>query len=463
MIELGKVKTIEDVPFNKFHVKMFTFTGGSALIDGYAIGMIAIALSILQPQFEMSALMAGLVGASTLIGMFIGGTVFGYITDLVGRKKMFIIDLVVVIVVSVLQFYAADVVQLLILRLILGIALGADYPIAGALMAEFSPRKQRGALLGGLVGLWFVGYSVSYLFGYLMIPIGDTSWRWMLASVAIPSFFLLLGRIGMPESPMWLASKGRIDEAKKIIREIFGPGISLAEEPQGKEKSSYLDMFRNGYAKWTIFVAVFWTLQVAPMFAIATFIPEIISQFGFGDGNKEYLGSAIINMFYLAGLIPALYLVERIGRRAVLIWPFLVCALSVGLLAIFSDGGIPFTVMLIMFIIYGVANTGMGILQWIYPNELFPTKIRATAMGFGSGISRIGAAVSTFLFPIFMSNYGLGATLWLCAGLFLLGFVISIILAPETKGLSLAEASSLNEKSENEKTKTNPTIVVRKV
>lgn len=443
---MSKVKTIEDIPFNKFHIKMFAYTGGSALIDGYAIGIIAIALSILQPQFEMSSLMAGLLGASTLIGMFIGGMVFGYVTDLVGRKKMFIIDLVVVVIVSVLQFYSTDVYQLLILRLILGLALGADYPIAGSLMAEFSPKKQRGALLGGLVGLWFVGYAVSYLIGYLMIPIGDTSWRWMLGSVALPAFILLLGRIGMPESPMWLASKGKLDKARKVVSDIFGDDVALPEGSEEVEKSSYKDMFRNGYGKWTLFVAAFWTLQVAPMFAIATFIPEIISQFGFGDGNKEYLGSAIINMFYLVGLIPALYLVERIGRRPVLVWPFLVCSISVGVLAIFSSGQLPFTLVLIMFIIYGIFNTGMGIHQWIYPNELFPTKIRATAMGFGSGFSRVGASISTFLFPVFLNNYGLGATLWLCSGLFFLGFIISFIMAPETKGMTLEEASSLNRK-----------------
>lgn len=438
-------KSIEDVPINKFHIKMFALTGGSVLIDGYAIGIIAIALSIIQTQFVMSPIVAGLLGAATLIGMFIGGVVFGYVTDLTGRKKMFIIDLVVVILCSVLQFFATDVYQLLILRFILGVALGADYPIATSLLAEFSPRKYRGALLGGLVGLWFVGYSVSYVIGYFMIPIGETSWRWMLGSVAIPSLILLIGRIGMPESPMWLANKGRIAEAQQIITKIYGPGYSLPEGSNKQEKSNYLDMFRNGYGKWTLFVAAFWTLQVAPMFAIATFIPEIISQFGFGDGNREYLGSAIINMFYLVGLIPALILVEKVGRRAVLVWPFLVCALSVGILGFIANEEIPFTLLLIMFIIYGMANTGMGILQYIYPNELFPTKIRATAMGFGSGFSRVGAAISTFLFPLFLNSYGLGATLWLCAILFFIGFVISFIMAPETKGLSLAEASKLNE------------------
>ncbi|MED4074209.1 MFS transporter [Priestia endophytica] len=452
---MKRFRTLEEMPLSKFHFQMFFYTGGGAFIDGYIIGIIAVALSILQPQFDMSLTMVGIVGMAALVGMFFGGVVGGYLTDLIGRKKMFILDLVVFVIASVLQYFVNDPMQLIVLRFILGLAVGADYPIAGTFMAEFAPKKNRGSLLGGLVALWYVGYGVSYLVGYLMLSLGEDSWRWMLVSSAVPAIIILLARLRMPESPMWLASKGRKKEAQATVQRIFGKGVILSDSPEGKEKTSFLDMFRNGYGKWTIFIALFWTLQVAPSFAIATYIPEVLGQFGFADGNKEYLGSALMSLFYIVGLLPALYLVEKLGRRPVLIWPFLVSAAILTVLGFTASWHMSFAFTIVLFIIYGIFNTGMSIHQWIYPNELFPTKIRGTALGFGTGISRIGSSLSTFLFPIILSQYGLSVTLYICASLFFIGFIISILMAPETKNMSLEETSSLNKGKNNSGNKSN--------
>ena len=150
---MNKVRTMEEMPLSGFHFKMFSYAGGSAFLDGYIIGIIAVALSVIQSQFHMSLTVMGMLGMATLAGMFFGGIIGGYLTDLIGRKKMFLIDMIVMLVASVLQFFVNDPIQLIILRFIIGIAVGADYPIAGALMAEFSPKKNRGALLGAINGL----------------------------------------------------------------------------------------------------------------------------------------------------------------------------------------------------------------------------------------------------------------------------------------------------------------------
>ncbi|EZH65899.1 metabolite transporter [Bacillaceae bacterium JMAK1] len=436
-------RSIEDLPLQKFHVKMFGITGGSAFIDGYVIGIIAIALSVFTTQFNVSSLMMGIVAASVFIGMFIGGTIGGYITDKIGRKKMFILDTVIILIVSVLQFFIGEIWHLVALRIILGVAIGADYPIAGSLMSEFSPKKHRGRLVGGIVALWFIGYAIAYVVGYFMLPLGAESWRFMLASCAIPAILLLIGRIGMPESPMWLASKGRVAEAHAIVSKVFGNNVSLPIQKAPK-KAAYRDIFRNGYGKWTWFVSLFWTLQVAPAFAIGAFIPQILGGFGLADGNSEYLGSAIINLFYLIGLIPTLYLIERLGRRPTIIWPFLISAFCIGILGFTANLELSFITIILLFIVYGIFNTGMQVHQWVYPNELFPTEIRATAFGFATGFSRIGAAISTFIFPMILVSAGLQVTLYICTALFLIGFVLTLVMAPETKNMSLAEASSLN-------------------
>jgi len=439
-----EVRTMEELPMSSFHYKMFIYASGSTFIDGYIIGIIAVALSVMQTQFEMSLTMLGLIGMATLAGMFVGGIIGGYLTDILGRKKMFLIDMLVILIVSILQFFITEPLQLVILRFILGTAIGADYPIAGALMAEFAPKKNRGSLLGGLNGFWYIGYASSYLVGFLLLNVGEASWRWMLASSAVPVFFMLLARLNMPESPLWLTSKGKEKEANAIIHKIFGEHVIMSPEQENNEKTTFRDIFRNGYGKWVFFVSVFWSLSVIPTFAIGTYIPEILGQFGFADGSQEYLGSAIINIVYLAGLIPALYLVERYGRRLTLIIPFFVAGLALIALGATSGFNVPFVVILLLFIIYGTFNTAMGAHQWIYPNELFPTHIRGTAMGFMTGVTRFVSAFSTFIFPSLLGYFGLGITLYICGGLLFIGFFVSLIMAPETKNMSLAEASSIN-------------------
>jgi putative MFS transporter len=441
---MNKIRTMEEMPLSRFHFKMFTYSSGSAFLDGYIIGIIGVALSVIKTQFDISLTIMGLLGTATLVGMFFGGLIGGHLTYLIGRKKMFLIDMLVMLVVSVLQFFVNDPVQLVILRFILGIAVGADYPIAGALMAEFSPKKNRGGLLGGINSLWYVGYASSFLVGYFMLSIGDTSWRWMLASSAVPVFLLLIARLNMPESPRWLASKGREKEANAIIQKIFGDHVIMSAEPVTKVKTTFLDIFRNGNGKWTIFVSVFWSLQLIPTFGIGTYIPEILAQFGFANGKVEYLGAAILNIIYLAGLIPFLYLVEKWGRRPTLIWPFFISSISLFILGATSGLKMSFVFVFALFVIYGIFNNAMGMHEWIYPNELFPTHIRGTAVGFSTAITRAASATSTFLFPTIMANYGLAVTLYICGALFFIGFLVSIFMAPETKNMSLTESSSIN-------------------
>ena len=236
---------------------MTLYSAGGLFCDGYILSIIGVALAVLGPQLELTSVETGLIGASALIGLFFGGAIFGYVTDLVGRQAMYILDLLVFVVASVLQFFIGEGWQLFVLRFILGIAVGADYPIATSLMCEFTPRRHRGLLLGFLTGAWWLGAVVAYVVGYLMLGLGEESWRWMLASSAVPAAIVLLLRLGTPESPRWLASKGRTEEAREVVRNVFGDNARLEDLERVPPKTSYAAIFRGGYMKRTIFVSVF--------------------------------------------------------------------------------------------------------------------------------------------------------------------------------------------------------------
>jgi MFS transporter, putative metabolite transport protein len=430
---------IDDAPLRLFHLRIGVLAAGGPFCDGYILGIIGIALALLTPQLHLGSVWVGLLGASALIGLFVGGLVGGYLTDILGRRAMYTLDLVAFVVLSVAQFFVAAAWQLFLVRLLIGIAIGADYPIATSYIAEFSPRRSRGPMLSGLVAFWWIGYVASFVIGYLLVGQGGDIWRWMLASSAVPSVIVLLLRLGVPESPRWLASVGRHDEAQVIIDRYIGEGFALSEpELDTRTGSKLAQIFSGNYGKRTIFVSLFWFLQVAPSFAIHTLQPQLLTSL---HVKNPFLATLVITSLSLVGIIPtALYLVNALGRRRLLIGTFVLMALPLGIIGIAPAS--PAWLIVLGFTVFTISESAGSALQYVYPNEIFPTQIRATAMGFATAISRIGAAVSTFLLPVGYSTIGAGPSMLILCALIILGLLVAVVWAPETKGLTLAEASA---------------------
>ena len=429
---------LDDSKLTGFHIRLSIYSAGGPFLDGYILSIIGIALVQLTTQMHLSTTWAGLIGASSLIGIFVGGIAFGYVTDLIGRQVMYTIDLVAIIVCSVLQFFVVNDVQLFILRLIIGIAIGADYPIATSLLAEFLPRKHRGPLLGALVSMWFIGASVAYFVGYGLLFVGPDGWRWMLLSAAFPTLVIVLLRLGTPESPRWLMNKGRVEEARAVMRKVYGPDADVDQIPPEPEKTRFMKVFEPPYLRRTIYIAAFWTCSVVPLFAIYAFGPRILATFKL-TGNEANIGSALISVLFLIGTLLALPTLNRLGRRRMIIWSFFISAFGLLFLGLFP--GMSIWGIVLCFVVYAIFIGGPQVMQWIAPNELFPTDVRATAVGIGTGVSRVGAAIGTYLLPVSLDHLGIGWTMIIAAIITYLGALACYLWAPETKGLTLAEAA----------------------
>lgn len=156
--------------------------------------------------------------------MFIGGLIFGNLADRYGRRPVFAWNLAAFVVLSLLQYLVQDMWQLVVLRLALGLAIGVEYAVGTAVLAEFSRRRGRGVLLGSFALAWQIGFSVAFFVG--MAYEGD-NWRLLLASSAIPAAITFLLRLGLPESPMWLKARGREQVAEDIVRRHFGTGYTI--------------------------------------------------------------------------------------------------------------------------------------------------------------------------------------------------------------------------------------------
>ncbi|MEG1097543.1 MAG: MFS transporter [Raoultibacter sp.] len=433
-------KTLDDVAMTPFLRKITFFSSGGSFLDGYVLSLIGVALTQIVPQFNLSSEWSAAIGAAVLLGIFVGTIVGGYLTDLIGRKKMFIIDVIAIGVFSLLSVFCSSPLELVLARFFIGVFIGADYPIATSLIAEFTPKKHRAISMGMVSAAWYLGATVAAGVGYALYGL-ENGWQWMLGSAVVPCVFLLIGRHDIPESPMWLAQKGRTAEAEEITHRVFGDDVEIEMEAPG-EKTKFGKIFKKGYLKRIIFLGIFILCQVVPMYAIYTFGPQIMTAFGLGVGREAILGESVVSLFFLIGSIPAMFWLTSLGRRPLLIRSLALMAVGLLILGFFPDA--PVLVIIAAFGLYAFFSGGPGILQWLYPNELFPTEVRASAVGVAIAISRVGTIIATYATPLFLAAYGIGPTMLVAAGLVIFGLVLSIVMAPETKGKSLIETSSLD-------------------
>lgn len=269
----SQAESIDDAPLNRFHIKMTVLTFGAHFTAGYVIGGIAIALVGLSAAMDVPPIWQGLLGSSALIGVFAGSILTGMVADKFGRQKIFLWSFVVIAVSAGLQYFADGPAGLFALRIVVGVAIGADYSVGVTLLTEILPRRHRGALLGTLVAVWTFGYVAASVVGVYIL---DTDqWNILLASACIPAAMVLLLRRGTPESPRWLCKHGRADEAQSIVDRYIGKGYVVVDN-EAEKTAGIRTLLSRKYMKVFVFVSLFWSFNVIPYFGVYTFLPIIL-------------------------------------------------------------------------------------------------------------------------------------------------------------------------------------------
>ncbi|MFD8034005.1 MFS transporter [Streptomyces sp. NPDC059717] len=421
----------------RLHTKLKLATQIGEGIDGYIIGGIGMAMGALTTDLHLSTVMEGLVGASPLIGIFVGGPVFGRLADRFGRRPVFLADMLVFLVGSVLQFFVTDGLQLFVIRLLMGVAIGGEYAIGAPLLSEYAPKEGRGRLLASLEISWYVGYALATVVGALFADI-QGGWRWSLASSAVIAVVCVALRGGIPESARWLLSKGRREEAEELITK-YGIEIDVAAELDERTEAGqegFRSLFSRRHIRSTVFASVFWAALVLPYFAIGTFWTQVFDALHMGDNAVAAL--LVYSFTAVAGVTAGCLVVDRIGRRRLLIPPFWITAGCLALVAVWPSST-PVIVAGFLFFIF--LNAASSALTAVYPLEVFPTSLRATGVGFATAMSRVGAAVGTFLLPMGLDHFGARFVLFVGAGVLAVGGLVSQFLAPETTDMDLAAAA----------------------
>jgi MFS transporter, putative metabolite transport protein len=424
----------EDAPLRWFNLRVAVGASGGEFCEGFGLGIIGISLSLASPQLGLSPAWIGVLGGASLASLFGGALLAGPVADRFGRRPIFGYNMLLLGVLALLQGFVHSSVELLILRLAIGFVLGTDYAVNKAMLIEFTPRRMRGRILSLLSVAWATGYACAYFVGFALEGVGQEPWRWMLLSSAVPCLLVFPLRVTVPETPMWLANHERAAAAAAIVREKFGPDVAPPRAvPQTPTRHGrWRRLFSPAWRRYSLVGCAFFTCLVIPYFAVGTFVAQVMSAVNVESG---YIGGLIYNLALLGGAVLGLIIVDRISRRAFLVGSFSISAITTLCLTVWTP--IPVVPMIVLFALFAGVLSAASNLVYVYLPELFPTDLRASGIGLASAASRVGSAVSTFLLPVVLADYGIRVTLAACVGVLVMGAIICQLWAPETRNLRL--------------------------
>jgi len=395
------------LPFTRRHLRLLTGSGVGWALDAMDVGLISFILAALTQQWGLTKTEAGWIASVGFIGMALGATLGGLLADRLGRRQVFAITLLVYGVATGASALVGGLALLLVLRFLVGLGLGAELPVASTYVSEFAPARIRGRLIVVLEAFWALGWTAAALIGYLVIPASADGWRWAFALGAIPAVYALIVRWRMPESPRWLALRGRISEAEKVVVAfeldagiVAGPAIR--KEPPSRAitattRSRVTTLWHPEFRLRTVCLWVVWLCVNFAYYGAFIWIPSILVDAGF-DLVRSFGFTLIITLAQLPGYAVAAWLIEVWGRRSTLS-VFLVGSAASALL--FGTAASP-----AMIIGSGMAlsffNLGAwGALYAITP-EVYPTSLRGTGAGWAAGIGRLASIIAPLAVPVML-------------------------------------------------------------
>lgn len=413
-------------------------------MDGYDLFIISVALLLIKPAFNSSNLDIAEVSSAALLGAVFGAVFFGNLADRLGRKKLYIIDLLFFVVFAGASAFSQNIFELVLFRFLLGIGIGADYPISASYIAEFVSNKHRGKLIASVFAFQGLGILSAVGVSIALIPFGSDSWRWMLLSGVFPALIALTARTGMPETPRWYLSHGKEEEARKVMSGFFGYQIPTERLEVITEKVSVRELLLSPYARRVFFTSASWFLVDVGVYGIGILTPTLIHSV-YGQ-STPVLASAIttgeLYVFAGFGYLMAIALVDIVGRKPLQIAGFLGMALPLLAAAVLQTTSLIILVPLFG-LFYVFENMGPNTTTWIYPVELFPTRLRGTGHGLAATAGKTGAVVATFFLPLVLLSIGQAEMLYIVSAACLLGAGLTLYMGKETKRISLEDVSEI--------------------
>ncbi|MFJ5800216.1 sugar porter family MFS transporter [Streptomyces decoyicus] len=433
---------------------IWVFGALGGILWGYDTGVISGAMLFIKNDIALTPLLEGLVVSGLLVGAMLGAGLSGRLSDSWGRRRLILAASGVFILGTLGASFAFGPASLILFRFVIGIGVGIASVVVPLYLTELAPKQLRGGLTSLMQLLVTVGIFVAYVTDYLLAD--AEAWRWMIGLGVVPAAILALGILTQPESPRWLVGKGRTDEARTVLTRLRGDagaaGEELAEieraERTERERSEPLTLRRLLSSRLRpVFVVGMLLVLFQNFVGINTIIyyaPTLLTDIGFGSGGAilANVGIGLLNMLMT---LPAMRLIDRKGRKPLLLFGALGMCAAMVLLAVTNLSGLGYGALLSVLTLLGIAlyiasfAISWGPVQWVMLPELFPMRIRAAAVSLCVLFNWLFNMIVALVFPSLLHAWGAGINFLFFAGTTLLAFLFVQRLLPETKGRSLEE------------------------
>jgi len=437
---------LECLPITRYQQIIFAVIATAWFFDCIDCAMMTFLLSSIKSEFALSPAQAGTLASMSFIGMFIGAAASGLLADKFGRSVVFRWSIVIWGVASLLCAVSPNLEALMFFRVLLGIGMAMELPIAQALVCEFVPARVRGKYIAFMEGTWPLGFMCAGLLAYTLLPI--YGWRSLFVVEAIPCLFVLAIRRLVPESPRWLAGVGKLEEAEAVMSEIERrvrlalkvehlPAPHVVAEAADlaiKHRVPLLQLFQGKYGKRTVMAWSLWFFALLGYYGLTTWLGILLEGKGYSIAKStEYI--IIISSAGIPGFATAAYLLDRWGRKPTMV----LFLLGGGISAYLYGNAVNQSLMIAFGLMMQFFMFGMWSALYAYTPELFPTGVRATAAGLASAIGRIGAMLGPFLVGVLLPISGIIGAFVLLAGSLIVAALTVAILGEETRGRILEE------------------------
>lgn len=443
---------LDEAPMTWRHYAYWLAASGGAFLDGFSVSGLGVALPLLKRDFPISPLFVGLIGAALVLGAVLGSALGGVGADRFGRKRTFIADMAIIAIACFIGAAAPNARVILLSQFLLGVGVGIDFPTSGSYVSELMPRAARSRMTVATIALQSVGMAAAALAGLAILKLWPSTqdWRLLFSAAGAIALLFLLGRVWLPESARWLATKGRIAEAMTLLKSLtadFGERplsfnakavSAAASRPNHTRRAvdvSYSTLFTTAYRARTMLVSLPWMLMDVATYGVGLFTPAILGAMHLGGAQSGPLaadfadaeGSAVVDAFLVIGFAASLWAVPRFGRITMQVAGFTGMAFGMLLLlfAAMTDNGANAHLGFVIagFMLFNFAmNAGPNATTFTLAPTLFPTAIRASASGFAAASAKVGAVFGTFVVPQLQDAWGLVG-------------VVSVMLAVSVAGL----------------------------
>ncbi len=418
------------------------------VVYGYDQGSIATALLFLRPELGLSTLMVTIVVTAVSVGTLAGALAGGRIANAIGRKRSMMVIAIGYTLFSGLQALTVNGPSLAAVRFLLGIVVGISIVAAPAFIAESAPKRIRGRMLVGFQIATISGVVVSYFVGLALAGTGN--WRLILALAAVPAVAAALLLRTLPDTSRWYLMKGRRREALDVLRRVDPEEDAEAQvrlieaDLADTDKGSYGQLFRPPLRRAGIFVIGLGLLvQLTGINAIVYYSPTILKQVGFPSDTDAILAAALLQTAGLLACITAALIVDRWGRRPVLMSGVATMAIANAvLIGAFSGGTRPVLAFVGILLFLIGFSFGYGALVWVYVAESLPAQMRAIGGSALLAADLFANIVIGLFFLNALEALGGARTFAVFLVLALISIVFIAILAPETKGRRLEDIRS---------------------